>query len=279
MSALAPTPTPSASATSTPTATPMQTATPTSTATASPTSTQTATPTSQPAPAPVAWWKFDEGHGTTVADASGFGNTGSWFGTGAHWSPAGRFAGAGQFNGTDDYVQATDVPNSDAGSQLSVSYWVDPTSLATKQGHVSKYDPGANPTNNTFAVRSQNSSPGELFVFIFGANDSGNNYFQSTSAALVTGSWQHIAFVYDGTAATNSGRLKLYKNGALVSGTYSGTVPASLNNSSAPVAIGRRLDSSAFGQRYYSGLIDDVRIYSQALSPAQIANLASGLNP
>jgi hypothetical protein len=264
-------------ATRTPTATDTPTAT--STATPSPTSTLTATATTQPASPPVAWWKFDEKNGNAVADSSAFGNNGRWFGSGAHWSTAGRFGNAGLFNGADDFVQATDVPNSDAGSRLSVSYWVNPSSLAIKQGHVSKYDPSGNPVNNTFAVRSQSSSPDELLVFVFGPNDGGDNYFQSTDAALVSGSWQHMAFVYDGTAATNSARLKLYKNGALVSGTYSGSVPISLNNSSAPVAIGRRLDSSPSGQRYYSGLIDDVRIYSQALSPAQIANLASGQNP
>jgi hypothetical protein len=87
-----PTPTDTATATRTPTGT--ATATPTSTATATPTHTRTATATqtptgtSTPTPSPtptrtptstvpnlLAYWKFDEGTGSTVADASGNGHT------------------------------------------------------------------------------------------------------------------------------------------------------------------------------------------------------------
>jgi len=45
----------------------------------------------------AAAYSFDEGFGTTVADTSGRGNTGTI--TGATWTTAGKFGGALTFNG------------------------------------------------------------------------------------------------------------------------------------------------------------------------------------
>ncbi len=53
----------------------------------------------------VAAYSFDEGAGTTVADASGSGNTGTL--AGATWTGSGKINGALSFNGTSSRV---DVP-------------------------------------------------------------------------------------------------------------------------------------------------------------------------
>ncbi len=70
-----------------------------------------------------------------------------------------------------------------------------------------------------------------------------------------------MAGVYNATAQT----LDIYVNGVLDNGVLSGTVPAALVNSVQHVNIGRRT-----GGYYFQGIIDEVRIYSRALSAAEI---------
>jgi hypothetical protein len=70
-----------------------------------------------------------------------------------------------------------------------------------------------------------------------------------------------VAGVYNATART----LDIYVNGVLNNGTLVGTVPASQFNPSVNVNIGRR--SNGF---YFGGVIDEVRVYSRALSQAEI---------
>ena len=62
----------------------------------------------------MAAYAFDEGSGTTVADASGNGNTGT--SRNATWTTAGKFGGALSFNGTTARVN---IPNS-ASLQLTI---------------------------------------------------------------------------------------------------------------------------------------------------------------
>src|SRR5262245_30616145 len=50
----------------------------------------------------VAAYSFDQGAGTTVADASGIGNTGTI--SGATWTTSGKFGNALSFNGTSARV-------------------------------------------------------------------------------------------------------------------------------------------------------------------------------
>ena len=61
----------------------------------------------QSIPGLVAAWGFNEGVGTTTADASGNNNTGTI--SGATWSTQGRFGGALTFDGTNDVGTALDA--------------------------------------------------------------------------------------------------------------------------------------------------------------------------
>ena len=74
----------------------------------------------------VAAYSFDEGSGTTVADASGTGNTGTI--SGATWISSGQYNGALSFR-ADDSARVT-IPNS-ASLQLTTAMtleaWVNPS--------------------------------------------------------------------------------------------------------------------------------------------------------
>ncbi len=58
------------------------------------------------APALVAAYGFEEGSGSTAADASGLGHTGQI--SGATWTSNGRFGNALQFDGVNDFVTVAD---------------------------------------------------------------------------------------------------------------------------------------------------------------------------
>ena len=77
----------------------------------------------------VAYWKFDEGSGTSVADSSGNGNTGTLI-NGPQWT-AGRLGNALFFDGIDDNVTVPDSASLDLSSAFTLSAWVNPASTFT----------------------------------------------------------------------------------------------------------------------------------------------------
>ena len=83
--------------------------------------------------------------------------------------------------------------------------------------------------------------------------------YSKTVYALNT--WYYIAGVYNAAAKT----LDIYVNGVLDNGVLSGTVPSSQAISNVNTTIGKRS-----GGYYFKGVIDNLRIYSRALSQADI---------
>ena len=77
-------------------------------------------------------------------------------------------------------------------------------------------------------------------------------------APLGLSTWTHLAMTWDGTA------LRLFVDGAEVAASPS---PAPLIATSGAVRIG---GTSAAGQ-FFNGLIDEVRIFDHARTPAEIA--------
>jgi hypothetical protein len=77
------------------------------------------------------------------------------------------------------------------------------------------------------------------------------------TAAVPANTWTHLAVTYDATT------IRLYVNGTQVA-----TAPSSgdLLASDNPLRIGGNL---IWGE-YYSGLIDDVRVYNRVLTAAEI---------
>src|SRR5205814_2347920 len=98
---------------------------------------------------PIAWWAFDEGSGTTAIDSSSNNNAGTIIGV---TYTAGRFGSALSFNGTNNYVFASEAQSGGVtGSGLdigtrdwTVAAWIKTTNsgmVATKMGYVG----GSNP--------------------------------------------------------------------------------------------------------------------------------------
>jgi hypothetical protein len=84
---------------------------------------------------PVGWWKFDESSGTTAADSSGSGNTGSLI-NGPVWT-SGQIGNALSFDGSNDVVNAGSSASLDDLPALTLSAWINPaTATYGPQGTV-----------------------------------------------------------------------------------------------------------------------------------------------
>jgi glucose/arabinose dehydrogenase len=194
----------------------------------------------------VAAYAFEEGIGTSVADASGNSNVAII--SGATWSTAGKSGKALSFDGVNDWVSVADASSLDLTTGLTLEAWVHPASLSGWRTVVMK----ERTAGLAYALYAHDNAPRPAVTVNVGSDQS------STGAqALPLNTWSHLAGTYDGTT------LRLYVNGALVS---SRPLAGSMSTSAQPL----RLGGNAVWGEYFAGLIDDVRVYSRALSQSEV---------
>jgi len=203
----------------------------------------------------VGWWKLDEGSGTTAIDWSGHGNKGTLQG-GPKWTE-GYDGGALAFDG-GDYVE---LPTGMAGSDVgSVTLWIKTTQ--TDRGMIFYGSDGTSGNGygdeNELHVNVENGGVAE-FIIEGGDADAGVE-----TANISNDSWQHIAATWDIT-----GQVTIYLNGGS---------PVSVNHTAHNFQMtGRiRLGAPNANERYYIGLLDDVRLYNKVLSVAEITEAMRG---
>jgi concanavalin A-like lectin/glucanase superfamily protein len=201
----------------------------------------------QSGPTPVAAYSFNEGSGTTVADASGTGNAGA-IGSAA-WSTQGKYGGALSFNGTTAKVTVPDAPSLRLTSGMTLEAWVFPTVAVPSLWKDLVYKGNDNYYLSAGSCCSGRPVGGGIF-----AGSYGEVYGTSNIAA---NTWTHLATTYDGTT------LRLYVNGVQVASTAQ---TGALSTSANPLTIG---GDPIYGQ-FFAGRIDEVRVYSSALTAAQI---------
>jgi chitodextrinase len=193
----------------------------------------------------VAAYSFDEGSGTTVMDLSGNDNNGTV--SNATWVDSGKYGNALSFNGSNSVVTIKDSAALHLTTGMTLEAWVNPS--AVMSGWTDILYKGND--NYFLEGTSSQTAPGgggtigSVDVPIFG------------TAALPVNVWTHLAVTYDGST------LRLYMNGTQVSSLPEiGNILTSTN----PLQVG---GDTFFGQ-YFSGLIDEVRVYNTPLSQSQI---------
>ncbi len=210
---------------------------------------------------PVAQWSFDEGSGSVAYDATESNNDGTLYGgmatstaDGSGWK-AGKYGSALAFDGVNDYV---DVGNSNSimnlTGEFSIEFWTKVNNFTAITGLVSSFD-----KFNGYGWGIPVSSSGNKLEL---RRSYGVQYLQdiAVSGTLQTGTWYHIVGLYDGTY------LKIYVDGVLFGTPKAVTSTAFIKGTGITATIGR-----AYPGDYFNGLIDDVRIYSYARTPDEIA--------
>jgi len=220
----------------------------------------------------VGWWKLDEGSGTTAYDSSGNGNDGTLQGN-PQWV-TGKIGGALQFDG-DDSVNLGNANMLNLGTDnWTITAWIKTTITGT--GDDNKGTVFANGGDWSggirFTLAVSESQEGSITL----TTDDDSTKVQATSSATVNdGVWHHVVGMRDGTT------LNVYIDGIL-DGTNS--VPAGYNlsgTSQHDAYIGTITDHTNNSLRKYfrDGAIDDVRIYSRALTQAEIEQVMIGIPP
>jgi hypothetical protein len=116
-------------------------------------------------------------------------------------------------------------------------------------------------SGQTFALHNYTQASGLPIAFSDGVNG-GNNLSWPASATPALNRWDHVAITL------NANAYALYRNGrSVLSGTFAVTI-----NTGAVTAV--RVGSRS-GVGVMNGYADDARVYSRALTPAEILLLAS----
>jgi hypothetical protein len=228
--------------------------------------------------APSVWYKLDECQGSTIRDSMGTGYSGAitvgsagsqntlgtcQVGTSAAWTngASGKIGGSFSFDGNDDLIGIAETDTKgilDVGSSesFSVAFWLKPTSLPTA-GNYATYVGKNNGANGWYAQVYSDGSPEFCIV------NSTVHCYQGGPGYITTGSWQHYAFsITSGTDST----AKLYYNGKLISGVWSGTTNLTFPSGNTNLTFGSNGDSTEEA----NGLLDDVRIYNYPLTSTQV---------
>jgi serine/threonine protein kinase/predicted Zn-dependent protease len=209
----------------------------------------------------VGWWKLDESGGRIAPDCSGHNNHGKLVGD-PRWRPAGgKFGGALEFDGTGDYVVFKRMVQDD----FTLMAWIKSDNEGSQAGQGRHAYEGSGLIGwDVWGVTDDFVSAvlGKKFSFLVGRPD----ISVTSDRDVVTGDWVHVAAVRD----TEEGKIGIYINGAHEKTVaHPNTRPLTAADS---IAVG----GTIVGDRCYSGLIDDVRIYSCALSETEIKAIYDG---
>lgn len=206
----------------------------------------------------IAQWKFDETSGTTASDSAGTDN-GTLLNfnfSGASGWTTGKIATALSFDGVNDYVNL-DSSKLSLSNNFSVSTWLNPR-------------PGC--AGVFFCLRSSYTASGFNFsvsghdLIIQGQTATGWHQTYFAVNQIPNNIWSHVVVVYDKST------VEVYLNGVRLPVDYSGDANWGgdfVMNASGSTRIGAENGSGPVGF-FYTGLIDDVRVYNRTLIPAEI---------
>jgi hypothetical protein len=210
---------------------------------------------------PVAYWKFDEGYGTTAFNSTGTtGINATIYPASVSWATEDQcISGRCLFvNDVGSVYQSISSPDNTAlggMSALSVALWIKTTeNKATQQIVYKRHDAGT-PTWWSYKIQLDSLKPA-----FYVANSSGTNATATADTAIELNKWYYVVGIYDGS------QVQIYVNGVASDSTppsQTGTV----FDSDTVFLIGG-LDTPA--TYFFHGYVDDVKVYNYARTIAQI---------
>ncbi len=200
----------------------------------------------------ILYLPFSEPNGSTQYDRSPYGNDGTPTGGVACNSTNAKYGNGCEFDGTNDEINtASDFSSQITGiDTVTISGWVNPSITPSvfdaffgiRSGSVNFYVLRLSGTNNLECRINTGSGSGFIDA--------------SPTPTITPGVWQHIALVYNGS------NIFCYING-VQEGTA--TVSGNFASSSLPFDVGNDVNNN-----FFEGFIDEVRMYSRALSEDEI---------
>jgi hypothetical protein len=208
----------------------------------------------------VGHWTFDgKDIGPNILDRSGSGNAGNLdFGSSGNTATTtapGRIGQAMEFDGTDDKIGIADNATLDFGTgSFTVVAWV---KAEGGDGRiVYKYDNVS--TTRGFMLLVNASIQADFKLFDTGGSSQAN--VGGGPLTDVSDGWHHVVGVRDGTAT------RIYIDGIEKDNNTGATADVSGTTE-------MRIGADIFNDKWFDGILDDVRIYDRALSDDEITRL------
>lgn len=201
---------------------------------------------------PSLYLRFGETSGTSAADASPYGNTGTYINTPTLGVPGGILGSANTavaFNGVDESVSVADANSLDPGNTFTVAGMI---YRETSTDYYTIFDKGSN--GYMFFVTAAG---------VLTAAKSGVANIVASTTTIPIQTWTHVAWTK--AVATSA----LYINGVDVTGTVTNqTIVAN----SATLRIAQ--DHAGI---FLNGRLDELTLFATALTAAQVAGLAAAM--
>jgi hypothetical protein len=202
----------------------------------------------------VGYWTMNDSSGNAT-DSSGNDITLTNSGTATY--AAGKFSNSVDVNGSSQHLYSADNADLSITGQVTISAWINPDTVTGTQTIAGKWD-GANESY----LLSLNGSAVRMSI------DGAGNYAETATTVVTTGSYQHVVGVYENA----SGTVSIYVNGVKKSVTVTGTIPTSIADDGGRFSVGAE-DSTGGATNYFNGKVDDLRLYSRALSGNEASSL------
>ena len=170
------------------------------------------------------------------------------------------------FDGTNDHLTGSSTFTTLNGlEKATISAWIKPTSDSTTLRFVYQIGRGSTALNCQV----------ELWLFEGGRIqadvNSSSNFIRGNISSITYGSWNHIAVVYNGGAASNPDKGKIYVNGANVTTAQNLGSFSTFPNASDPLYIG---ETKTGHYNPFLGNIDEFAIWAgEELSASDISTL------
>ncbi len=216
----------------------------------------------------IAYWKLDEGVGSSTADFGGSGYTGTLYND-TSWV-TGYLGDALSFGGnTAQVVTNSATALKYTGGDMTLSMWVKPD--ATDDGGYILSKPWNGGGQYNYTIDSAGGSNPTIGVQLSGAT----SYSLGSSKTISAGIWHHVLVTF-----SSSSNVAIYLDGALAnSGTHgiASWTPGS-GDANISLVLGciypYASNNCAGATTYdYKGLLDDVRIYNRVLTAGEISSL------
>ncbi|MFH2028023.1 MAG: LamG domain-containing protein, partial [Nanoarchaeota archaeon] len=200
----------------------------------------------------------DYGVDNQTTDISKYGNNGSIYGT--TWNITGKYVGAFEFDGTDDYILIADSASLDISQKTTFSAWIYPEAYGDVDDEYIKniYSDEAADLTSVWRIGSQGS---EALKDKLGVNyNDGDNHDIESTGSVSLNTWTYI------TAVTNGTHVNFYFNGVLDSSKEYTITPTQKSGS---WRVGSK-DEAGTPDRQFNGKIDEIKLWNRSLTADEV---------